>query len=131
MAKRKHNEQEVTAVEAPAHAPAAAAPPAQLDPAELSEMKAQAHAAIVSAASNKNVDPTKEEAAFDGDVSFVAIGGGGGGGVDGGKGKGKGKEDGVRRQVRRDGKEKVKYVPVLDDMSPGCPLESPVRISCC
>ncbi|KAJ9095327.1 hypothetical protein QFC21_005693 [Naganishia friedmannii] len=96
MAKRKHSEQDASA------SSAVEAPSAQLDPAELSEMKAQAHAAIVSAATNKKVDPTKEDAEFDGDVSFVQIGGGG---VDAAKGKGK--EDGVRRQVRRDGKEKV------------------------
>lgn len=82
MAKRKHSEQDV---EAPTPAPT-------LDPAELQDMKAQARAAILSSA-NAKIDPTRDEE-FDGDSSFVAIGGGDA-------------KDGKKR-VRKDGKEKVK-----------------------
>ncbi|KAJ9107140.1 hypothetical protein QFC19_002800 [Naganishia cerealis] len=85
MAKRKHSEQDVEA--------SASAVPAALDPAELQDMKAQAQAAIASSA-NARIDPTKENADFDGDSSFVAIGG-----------EGDAKEG--KKRVRRDGKEKV------------------------
>ncbi|KAJ9111254.1 hypothetical protein QFC22_006554 [Naganishia vaughanmartiniae] len=95
MVKRKHSEQEPPAASTEAQ-PAVAA----LDPAELSEMKSQALAAI-STASERKIDPVNEQAEFDGDSSFVQIGAGAA------EGKGKAKEDGVRRQVRRDGKEKI------------------------
>ncbi|GHJ89425.1 hypothetical protein NliqN6_5827 [Naganishia liquefaciens] len=78
MAKRKHSEQDADA--------ASAAP--VLDASELTDMKAQAKAAIASSA-NAKID-IAEEAAFDGDSSFVKIG------------------DGEsKKRVRKDGKEKV------------------------
>lgn len=62
-----------------------------LDPAELQDMKAQARAAIESSA-NAKID-VKDEAEFDGDSSFVAVGEA---------------KEGKKRGVRKDGKEKVK-----------------------
>lgn len=61
-----------------------------LDPAELQDMKAVARAAIENSA-NAKIDVKDEE--FDGDSSFVAVGG---------------EKEGKKRGVRKDGKEKVK-----------------------
>ncbi|KAJ9091072.1 hypothetical protein QFC20_007747 [Naganishia adeliensis] len=77
MVKRKHSEQEMDAS-------------TTLDPAELQDMKAQARAAIESSA-NAKID-VKDEAEFDGDSSFVAVGEA---------------KEGKKRGVRKDGKEKV------------------------
>lgn len=79
MAKRKHSEQDVDT--------SSAAP--VLDASELKDMKAQAKAAIASSA-NAKID-IADDAAFDGDVSFVTIG-----------------DADPKKRLRKDGKEKVK-----------------------
>jgi hypothetical protein len=76
MVKRKHSDQEMDTT--------------TLDPAELQDMKAVARAAIETSA-NAKIDVKDEE--FDGDSSFVAVGG---------------EKEGKKRGVRKDGKEKVK-----------------------